>query len=202
MTWRHRHARVPFPSATLRSLLRHRSRIGRTASTTAAQSGRLCFPASACRCRWPRGAGHVTCRPHRSFVGGNIAKCQAGCASPPLVAAPTRAGRAQTKLQTPRRIFDGEQCVTAGSYFRVHLHPKRFPRARRVRWRERILFDAPGCVVVDKPWGVQVTHRVDNVRESLVGCLTQVRAAPALAANLNDHLTSPSNLLAAAASQT
>jgi 23S rRNA-/tRNA-specific pseudouridylate synthase len=81
----------------------------------------------------------------------------------------------QTKLQTPQRIFDSEHLVIKGSYFRVHLHPKRFPQAHVADWQRRILLDAEAYVIVNKPWGVQVIHRVDNVKESVVACVTRVR---------------------------
>jgi hypothetical protein len=64
--------------------------------------------------------------------------------------------------------------VAKHGYFRVHFHPKRFPRAYAVDWKSRILMDTDDFVAVSKPWGVQVTHRVDNIRESVVACVSQV----------------------------
>ena len=47
--------------------------------------------------------------------------------------------------------------MTDGAYFRVHLHPKRFPAAYEVQdWRARIVHDGAEFVVVNKPPGLQV----------------------------------------------
>jgi hypothetical protein len=70
--------------------------------------------------------------------------------------------------------------VTPAGFFRVHLHPKRFPRAIAVDWHTRILANTEDYVAVNKPWGVQVPHRVDNVKESLVACVTKVLLLRAL----------------------
>lgn len=81
----------------------------------------------------------------------------------------------QPKLRQPRRIFDPAEEVSCTGFFRIHWHPKRFPQAHAVRWRDRVIADMDDFVVVSKPWGVQVTHRVDNVLESLVACMGRVR---------------------------
>jgi hypothetical protein len=39
----------------------------------------------------------------------------------------------------------------------VHVHPKRFPAAYSVDWRQRVVADGSEYVVVDKPAGVQVS---------------------------------------------
>lgn len=50
--------------------------------------------------------------------------------------------------------------MTDGAYFRVHLHPKRFPAAYEVQdWRARIVHDGAEFVVVNKPPGLQVWLR-------------------------------------------
>jgi hypothetical protein len=49
----------------------------------------------------------------------------------------------------------------------VHVHPKRFPAAYSVDWRQRVLADRPEYVVVDKPTGVQV--RVPAARPCAAG---------------------------------
>jgi len=81
----------------------------------------------------------------------------------------------QPKLQQPRRLFDPAEEVSCTGLFRIHWHPKRSPQAHAVVWRDRIITDTDDFVVVSKPWGVQVTHRVDNVLESLVACVGRVR---------------------------
>lgn len=60
------------------------------------------------------------------------------------------------KLQHPKRVLK-DLHVSAGAYVRVHVHPKRFPAAYSVDWRQQILADLPECVVVNKPPGVQVS---------------------------------------------
>lgn len=80
----------------------------------------------------------------------------------------------QPRLQQPRRVLDPTEEVSDTGFFRVHWHPKRSPQAHTVNWRDRIIAEAEDFVVVSKPWGVQVPHRVDNVLESLVACVTRV----------------------------
>ena len=73
------------------------------------------------------------------------------------------------------RVTDAAAAVERNGFFRVHLHPKRFPRAHDVDWRARVLADTPEFVAVNKPWGVQVTSRVDNSLESVAACTSKVR---------------------------
>jgi hypothetical protein len=68
--------------------------------------------------------------------------------------APQAWGRS-TKLQVAQRVLTDQQ-ATPGAYARIHLHPKRFPAAYEVEWRDRVIHEGPDCVVVDKPPGVQV----------------------------------------------
>ena len=84
----------------------------------------------------------------------------------------------QPKLRHPQRLTDAAARVTPAGYFRVHLHPRRFPQVYSVNWKARILAETDSYVAVNKPWGVQVPHRVDNVRESLVACITAVCPHP------------------------
>jgi hypothetical protein len=48
--------------------------------------------------------------------------------------------------------------AAAAAAGQVHVHPKRFPAAYTVDWRQCVLADRPEYVVVDKPAGVQVSH--------------------------------------------
>lgn len=86
----------------------------------------------------------------------------------------------QSKQAHPQRVAAPEAALTADGYCRVHLHPLRFPRAHRVDWLSRVLYEGSDFVAVNKPWGVQVTDRVDNVLESVVHCVAAVRSLPAL----------------------
>ena len=65
----------------------------------------------------------------------------------------------------PKRVRDPDQRVRPGSYCRVHVHPKRFPEARAVDWRARVVALGEDWVVVDKPPGVSVNPTVDNAAE-------------------------------------
>ncbi len=82
---------------------------------------------------------------------------------------PPKRSRPQTKLQAPRRVL--EDAPSSGGYFRVHVHPKRFPAAHGLsgaEWASRVVHDGAQFVVVNKPPGLQVPPTVDNVRESLL----------------------------------
>jgi hypothetical protein len=48
--------------------------------------------------------------------------------------------------------------AAAAALDQVHVHPKRFPAAYSVDWRQCVLADRPEYVVVDKPAGVQVSN--------------------------------------------
>lgn len=87
---------------------------------------------------------------------------------------------AQSQVQTPRRLQ--ADAPLAGGYFRVHLHPKRFPAAHTTAWGPRIIADTPNYTVVNKPPGVQVPPTVDNIQESLLACTEQVRGRGCLPA--------------------
>ena len=88
--------------------------------------------------------------------------------------------RVQPKNHHLKRLFDEHMRVSRTGFFRVHVAPKRFPQALEIDWQSRIIADTPDFVVVSKPWGVQVTHRVDNVQESLIACVSRVWGPPFL----------------------
>lgn len=56
--------------------------------------------------------------------------------------------------------------IHQNGYCRVHVHPRRFPLAYAVDWRERIIAEGDAFLVLNKPPGVQVTPTVDNCLES------------------------------------
>ncbi|MCO5579362.1 hypothetical protein L7F22_033217 [Adiantum nelumboides] len=55
--------------------------------------------------------------------------------------------------------------IEAGSYLRVHVHLKRFPRCYKIDWKSRIIAHTESYVVLDKPAGVPVGHSLDNFVE-------------------------------------
>ena len=82
---------------------------------------------------------------------------------------------AQPSLQAPRRLLQDVHIV-GGAYFRVHLHPKRFPLACADGrdWGSRVVHHSDGFVVANKPPGLQVPPTVDNIRESLLTKVEEV----------------------------
>ncbi|XP_024522388.1 RNA pseudouridine synthase 6, chloroplastic isoform X2 [Selaginella moellendorffii] len=77
-------------------------------------------------------------------------------------------GMSVQESQKARRIVSKHEEVEAGSYMRVHVHPRRFPRCYEVDWKSRILAENDLFVVLDKPAGVSVGGSVDNLEESCV----------------------------------
>ena len=74
-----------------------------------------------------------------------------------------------------RRVTrDDDDCVGYGAYLRVHLQPRRFPRAREVDWAASVVRATEHFVVIDKPYGVGVPPTVDNAEEN---CLHMTRVA-------------------------
>ncbi|GMY36927.1 RNA pseudouridine synthase 6, chloroplastic isoform X1 [Fagus crenata] len=64
------------------------------------------------------------------------------------------------------RITHVDQFVEAGTYIRVHVHPKRFPRCYEIDWKSRIIAVTESYVVLDKPAGTSVGGTTDNIEES------------------------------------
>jgi len=78
--------------------------------------------------------------------------------------------QSQLKRTRPIRILL-DALVAKGGYFRVHLHPKRFPSVYEVDWKGRVLDDGAEWVVVNKPAGVSVNPTVDNFKENTAACV-------------------------------
>lgn len=70
------------------------------------------------------------------------------------------------EAQKTFRITDADEFIEAGTYLRVHVHPKRFPRCYEVNWRSRIIAITDDYVVLDKPAGTSVGGTSDNIEES------------------------------------
>ncbi|XVE87821.1 hypothetical protein DITRI_Ditri19aG0018900 [Diplodiscus trichospermus] len=110
-------------------------------------------------------------------------------------------GKTVREAQKTFRITHVDQFVEAGTYLRVHVHPKRFPRRNttfytcqflfffqcniietciwtrcyEIDWKSRIIAVTDSYVVLDKPAGTSVGGTTDNIEES---CATF--ATPAL----------------------
>ncbi|XP_043689491.1 RNA pseudouridine synthase 6, chloroplastic [Telopea speciosissima] len=75
-------------------------------------------------------------------------------------------GKTVREAQKTFRIAHPNEFVEAGTYLRVHIHPKRFPRCYEIDWRSRIIAVAESYVVLDKPAGTSVGGTTDNIEES------------------------------------
>ncbi|CAN6458062.1 unnamed protein product [Victoria cruziana] len=75
-------------------------------------------------------------------------------------------GKTVREAQKTFRIASADEFVEAGTYLRVHVHPKRFPRCYEIDWKARIIAVAESFVVLDKPAGTSVGGTTDNVEES------------------------------------
>lgn len=90
-------------------------------------------------------------------------------------------GKTVREAQKTFRITDGDQFVEAGTYLRVHIHPKRFPRCYEIDWKSRIIAVAESYVVLDKPAGTSVGGTTDNIEET---CATFATRALGLTTSL------------------
>ncbi|XP_042485487.1 RNA pseudouridine synthase 6, chloroplastic isoform X2 [Macadamia integrifolia] len=77
-------------------------------------------------------------------------------------------GKTVREAQKTFRIAHPNEFVEAGTYLRVHIHPKRFPRCYEIDWRSRIIAVTESYVVLDKPAGTSVGGTTDNIEESCV----------------------------------
>ncbi|KAJ0016908.1 hypothetical protein Pint_10916 [Pistacia integerrima] len=75
-------------------------------------------------------------------------------------------GKTIREAQKTFRITHVDQFVEAGTYLRVHVHPKRFPRCYVIDWKSRILAVAESYIILDKPAGTSVGGTTDNIEES------------------------------------
>ncbi|PIM98024.1 RNA pseudouridylate synthase [Handroanthus impetiginosus] len=75
-------------------------------------------------------------------------------------------GKTIREAQKTFRITHTNEFVEAGTYLRVHVHPKRFPRCYEIDWRSRIIAVTENYVVLDKPAGTSVGGTTDNIEES------------------------------------
>ncbi|KAF8096942.1 hypothetical protein N665_0298s0012 [Sinapis alba] len=119
------------------------------------------------------------------------------CPKPPLTATPEQVklfkevtsplvlskrtsikGKTVREAQKTFRVTHANQYVEAGTYLRVHVHPKRSPRCYEIDWKSRVIAVTDSYVVLDKPAGTTVGGTTDNIEES---CATFASRALALA---------------------
>nr|GEU61711.1 RNA pseudouridine synthase 6, chloroplastic-like [Tanacetum cinerariifolium] len=82
-------------------------------------------------------------------------------------------GKTLREAQNTSRITHADQFVEAGTYVRVHVRPKRFPRCYEVDWRSRIIAVTESYVVLDKPAGTSVGGTTDNIEETCANFATR-----------------------------
>ncbi|XP_061347923.1 RNA pseudouridine synthase 6, chloroplastic isoform X2 [Gastrolobium bilobum] len=75
-------------------------------------------------------------------------------------------GKTIREAQKAFRVTHVDQLVEPGTYLRVHVHPKRFPRCYQIDWRSRIIAITESYVILDKPAGTSVGGTTDNIEES------------------------------------
>ncbi|KAI3878786.1 hypothetical protein MKW92_020289 [Papaver armeniacum] len=75
-------------------------------------------------------------------------------------------GKTFREAQKTFRITRVDEFVEAGTYLRVHIHPKRFPRCYEIDWKSRIIAVTESYVILDKPAGTSVGGTTDNIEES------------------------------------
>ncbi|KAF6999632.1 hypothetical protein CFC21_015631 [Triticum aestivum] len=60
-------------------------------------------------------------------------------------------GKTVREAQKTFRVTDPSQRLEAGTYLRVHVHPKRFPRCYEIDWKSRVVATTDDFVVLNKP---------------------------------------------------
>ncbi|XP_076909460.1 RNA pseudouridine synthase 6, chloroplastic-like [Bidens hawaiensis] len=86
---------------------------------------------------------------------------------------PSIKGKTIREAQNTFRITHVDQFVEAGTYVRVHVRPKRFPRCYEIDWRSRIIAVTESYVVLNKPSGTSVGGTTDNIEETCVNFATR-----------------------------
>lgn len=77
-------------------------------------------------------------------------------------------GKTVREAQKTFRVTDPSQHLEAGTYLRVHVHPKRFPRNYEIDWKSRVVATTDSYVVLNKPAATAVGGSTDNIEESCV----------------------------------
>ncbi|KDP20778.1 hypothetical protein JCGZ_21249 [Jatropha curcas] len=90
-------------------------------------------------------------------------------------------GKTVREAQKTFRINHVDQFLEVGTYLRVYVHPKRFPRCYDIDWQSRIIAVTESYVVLDKPAGTSVGGTTNNIEES---CATFATRALGLTAPL------------------
>ncbi|KAI3740970.1 hypothetical protein L2E82_31445 [Cichorium intybus] len=86
---------------------------------------------------------------------------------------PSIKGKTLREAQKTFRITHVDEFVEAGTYVRVHVRPKRFPRCYEIDWKSRIIAVTESYVVLNKPAGTSVGGTTDNIEETCVNFATR-----------------------------
>ncbi|CAI7904553.1 unnamed protein product [Closterium sp. NIES-54] len=121
---------------------------------------------------WGRGVGQKEKR-QRERSRDKVGKKGSGSGSDLRGKRDGRDGRGEENYQQQRqkqKEAEGEEeefgvRVKAGSYLRVHVHPKRFPMCYSFDWQRSVIVNEDDYVVIDKPYNVPVGGTVDNLLE-------------------------------------
>ncbi|XP_010538760.1 PREDICTED: RNA pseudouridine synthase 6, chloroplastic isoform X2 [Tarenaya hassleriana] len=87
-------------------------------------------------------------------------------------------GKTVREAQKTFRVTHTDQYVEAGTYLRVHVHPKRFPRCYEIDWKSRVIAVTDSYVILDKPAGTSVGGTTDNIEESCATFTTRALGLP------------------------
>ncbi|CAI9270181.1 unnamed protein product [Lactuca saligna] len=82
-------------------------------------------------------------------------------------------GKTLREAQKTFRITHIDEFVEAGTYLRVHVRPKRFPRCYEIDWKSRIIAVTESYVVLNKPAGTSVGGTTDNIEETCANFATR-----------------------------
>ncbi|CAM8940226.1 unnamed protein product [Rhodiola kirilowii] len=74
-------------------------------------------------------------------------------------------GKTVKEAQKTFRITKVDEFVEPGTYLRIHVHPKRFPRCYEIDWKSRVIAVTESYAVLDKPAGTSVGGTTDNIEE-------------------------------------
>ncbi|XP_015574301.1 RNA pseudouridine synthase 6, chloroplastic isoform X2 [Ricinus communis] len=75
-------------------------------------------------------------------------------------------GKTVREAQKTFRVSSVHQFLEVGTYLRVYVHPRRFPRCYEIDWKSRIIAVTESYVVLDKPAGTSVGGTTNNIEET------------------------------------
>lgn len=77
------------------------------------------------------------------------------------------------EAQKTYRMTHVDEYVEVGTYLRVYVHPRRFPRCYEIDWKSRIIAVTESYVVLDKPAGISVGGTSNNIEETCANFATR-----------------------------